>query len=81
MKIKPPFMMALLALAAASAFAVPARAEMRPSAGFAECKRLYQGADLKTCIAQVNEIVWVIRHPPREAPKRLIQPNILYGLP
>jgi hypothetical protein len=51
------------------------------NAGVAECKRLYGGADLKTCIAHVKEIVWTIQNPPRSAPRRLIQPNALYGLP
>ena len=74
-----PTALFMLVATSASAGSVDSGAQL--NAGVAECNRLYAGADLKTCIAQVKEIVWTIRHPPRSAAKRLIQPNALYGLP
>lgn len=80
-RIQLSFLTAVFTLAAASGQAGSAERGALLKTGVGECKRLYDAANLKTCVAQVKEIVWTIQNPPRSAAKRLIQPNALYGLP
>lgn len=81
--MKRLFALVLLTMPATAqmAWAEPDPWANRLNTGMAECNRMYGGPQLKACAAQVRHIMWVLRHPQREMPTPLIQPNALFGLP